>query len=317
MDEEAVCRKRHNLYPHEYHSRNSKKLIKEAFRSMEEKEHSADRINVLSSRVIRSIYDAADIPKKSRKKNLELTGYVAYSSCISEELKRFYSMFENAALEPLLDLFEYVFTESYADVIAVLTMNIGASKYVESFFNSEMIQKGLGEYEETRKCMLPFRWCVVFQVLEEAMQTYREYFLNCSPDFYNSWKTIPVFRLLSKYKEGSVEENYLLQTYGLIEDNRNIEEDISSYSSLYNPSKKDFSNKEYDFFNDKIVIESVKSYLWECIKTYVEELKYNPKLSENKALLGSVYACISDGTALEFVQEIEDFLYAYESLQKK
>lgn len=309
--EETLYRKKNNMYPHEFHSRNSAKVIKEAFKKVEQKKEFSKLTEDLAGKQIYFLQKKLFNTTSIEGRNLELIKETLKLNGLSEQYRRFYSLFENAALESLLKLLRYVYTEAYADIIAILTLDIMPEEYIDSFFSNELSEEIMQQQGEI-DYILPFRWALVTLTIEEALKRHKKFFAKNYMEFYDKWNGSVLEEVRKKYSKKSAQAESLLYAVALLREERYVSGKIENYRPLYNDLKREFCNKKYDFFNDRIVRKSILTYLTGCVDIYVYQLKGSQVLQKMKNDLSCVYKNISGNSINIFVQQIENSLDQYE-----
>lgn len=312
FEEEEVVRKEKRLWPHEFHSENSFEVIRCAFRNLSKgylKKLLSDDCGLMNIflKEEENIYNMALKEQTSRISEIRKVSYN-----IEPYLLALYQKFQHNMLTQLLQMFRYVTTEAYADLMAILTLNLSAEKYLLSFINGE---QNLNDKKLLPEIDMPLivRLAITIMAVEKAVKRDGERFSDL--DFRNGWSRNVVRELAIEFDHTRMEGLIALKIYGYTTGIRDCNKSIRNYKSLYNYAKEveDFTNCQLDFFNDKYIWDGMVGYLSKCAEDYMDGLAKDISLVEKKRNLEIVYKDIEKGELSTLVQRIEDFLAFYEN----
>lgn len=312
--EEQLFRHENPMWPHEFHSNNSFKIIKKAFgnvaRSYIKKFviDDSERMNIFLKEGIHidklPLSESVDIIEKIRRMSNEESQY----------LLALYQKFQFNMLAQLLNIFRYITTEAYADLTAILTLNLTPLAYILSFSKGEL-NFNVKEADAQEGLLLIVRAGIVINAVENIVKSRHEIFEGTS--FSDEWSESVAVRLAQNADVASAEGRLILEIYGYITGKRNCNNNISTYKSLYNFSNnvEDFTNTELDFFNDKIIWDLIMCYMDKCAEDYIKILFDNSKLVQARKEITKTYEKISGDSAVDVMQEIENFLVKHEATE--
>lgn len=307
--EEKLIRDEIHIWPHEFHSDNSMEIIMKAFRNVSRTyagkliSDDCERMNAF----LKKEYAGDMVSVRDRIEWLNEIRKICNG--MYRPLLAFNQKFQ-LRLPQFLKIFRYIYTETYADLIAVLTLELSAEEYLLSFCKGELMLS-TAETRTDDGVLLIIRASSVM----EAVQTIaKSGTAAVSQKFCNGW-TKDIFKRLPKYfskDKESVEYDISLKIFGYMIEIRDKNKKISIYKSLYNYNDETFSNTKLDFFNDKIIYGFLAKYLNECAGHYINILEENETLQNMKKNFVKIYQKASGGSVTAMVQEIEKFLSQYE-----
>lgn len=314
IDEEACTTRNNSLY--QYHSDNSKETIRKDYRYITNND--IDRkivsdygemlINFLSTEAEKN-HTVYDIQKWAD--NLDI--------CNERENKVlfFFERFQQAALPNILKmLLNYMCSEMFADMIAILTLELSPTEYVMSFVRNEYLAYS---QNQDRKAMnlLPTRIAITMEAVTTIIHKNEDWLKDHGCGLVETWKSDVIKTTIFKLKEGSIEQNIMVMVYsyktGLVRKKKHI----SEYEGMYNPEAGDetFSNKRFDFMNDKNIYKLLCWYLCKCADTYFMQIRSSEggELRDMREKLLSTYRILACGTASDMMQKVEEFLHEHEA----
>lgn len=300
-------------YKYLYHSEKSIEIIRKDYRYIEEH-------NIVK----KIVYDYGSMLKKyllSRKEPLVNLNYTNPCQAIldlcnecDDMLLPYFERFQQAALPSLLTMLNYIITEAFADMIAILTLDLSPVKHIKTFVKNEHL-----EYAQDQNAkgihLLPVRIAITMDAVKEFAQKNKNWLISHNSQLAQSW-TDDIFRkTIFELENNSTEQNLMLMVYGYRTDLTYKSHHIRNYVSLYNPlsGKETFSNKTPDFFNDKCIYKLMCGYLYKCANTYFTHLKDNQALEAMREKLLKTYQVLASESVIDVIQEIEDFLKAHAS----
>jgi hypothetical protein len=316
-EEEARIRRGSDLYPHEYHSKNSCMIIEQTFRAVNER-YMEKIIAEDSARVRLFLKDRENVKEKSISEQCYMVQDIAeYSNNMDADFKAFIRQFESKLLSSVLNMLLYICKESYADLIAVLTLDLSPNEYICSFCGSGSDVEGRGLQKEN-VWLLPVRIGYTMQAVSNAVKNKKFHF---SVQFCDEW-TENIFekevfkKVLSKFNAGSLEQGIAMDAFGYTTGIRDCNDQISKYSTIYNYQKGYFANVVLDFFNDRLVWDSLNKYFDESVEAYINILA-DDHVREMRQKLLTTYDKVARGSIMSMSQEIENFLAEFEYEKKQ
>lgn len=316
-EDELVQKERENLWPHMFHSRNSIEIIKRAFSSAAEK-------NYIKKIVSDSCARMTDYFKKRKEiQNMQTEEKVLWLNAIRKafeddcsDLLVFYSRFQTTMLPMLLRIFKYITTEAYADLIAILTLNLAPRDYILSFCEGEL-NVNIKEKEERDGLPLCLRAGMVINAVCHVVQIRQDYFSGTQ--FSKEWRGSVFQKICQDAPEDSSEQWLSLNIYSYINNLRDCNQNIKKYSAVYNDTVgiMDFTNTDFDCLNDRMVWNLMEMYMNQCAEDYISILCANDQLQVEQKRFVHTYSNIVNGSVTDLSQEIENFLKCYEENGKK
>lgn len=311
-EEVEIIRKEKKLYPHEFHSENSFIIIEESFKNLgwNNLEKIVTEYCEMTNNFLKEKKNINNM--RMTQKNEELYNIRYLSNAMNRQLQELFCLYQQNALHSILEVIRNVTSESYADLMAILTLDLRPEEYVKSFVKSGMGLNGITENELDEGLLLFVRIGVTIKTLCDVVRKEREWFLRHDPEFYNIWSQDVIKILPHKLINGSVESNIAVKVYGYVSSIRDISKCIRNYEKLFDVEKEEFAADKFDFFNDAYIIEAMCGYLEECVQTYIGHVSSNSELEKQKKALLSTYVMVSGDSASEMMQAVEDYLADYE-----
>lgn len=311
-EEEQIIRKEECLWPHEFHSENSMKTIEQAFGSIGRKyiekiiSDDCERIN----RFLQEEDNLKRLAFRERVKTVEEIRRISFD--VSPQLLALYHKFQYKLLPQILRIFRYITSEAYADLTAILTLNLLPQEYLLSFTRGEL-NLDTGSADKENGVMLVVRAGITI----EAMQNIAKRELDkgqsiFTKTFLEKWSKNAAADLVLDF-QGALEEEFIaMQIYIYVSSKSG--DQIREYEPIYEYERgiQNFDNAKLDCFNDHVIKQLLISYLDKCAGDYVEILENSQILQDNRKVLVNLYQKLAGGSVIDIAQEIEDFLAAYE-----
>lgn len=222
-----------------------------------------------------------------------------------------FRQFQQGCLPNLLEIVRYIMAEAFADLIAVLTLDLKPVDYVLSFYASELKANSL-EKDRYEAPLLVVRLGMTIEALRETVLKNKAWFEQQHPEFQESWCRDVIRELPLLFPGQPVPEDIAVKTYGYVSRIRNCADSIRTYGSIYDYATKNggFRNDKLDFLNDSIVWAELEGYLVTCAQTYVDKLMEDGALRSEKKQLEDTYRTIAGDSPASLMQEVENFLAA-------
>lgn len=314
--EEDTIRQKSGFYPHEFHSENSFEIIEETFRKL--------GWNYIEKFVADDCEKTADFLRrktgmnmlKQSEKNAELHKIRKLSGQMYAQQLILYDLFQYGALRSILNVIRHISFESYADLMAILTLDLEPQEYIASFVKGGMGLAELTEEEWDAGPLLFVRVGVTIKTICNIVMQ-NKWLESSNPRFYSAWPEDLIKKLPLDFPNESPESNMALKVYGYVTCIRNISEYIHTYHQLYDKNKEKFSNNQLDFLNDQFVFDAICDYLETSASIYMDKLRVKAELKEQKETLVSTYGVVSSDSASAMIQGVEDYLSEYEDKRVK
>ena len=320
VKEEKDLKKQYNNWPHEYHSKNSMERIIDSCEKICGNIDKNTDIKIIE----KIIFDeAGKIYHKicnNSNNDIKRKIYKEINGLIDNSLK-YYSIFHYQYLNDVLLSLKYLMSETFADLMAILTLHISPMDYFMSFVNAGVKYRIQNNSENEYSSLFIIRVAVVIQAVEEHIKKNRLLYHKYYKDFFNNWHENTIYKLEAELKE-KIDElkifNDIETYYSYVRKDKLIHE----YICRYNFIEKDFTNSFLDFYNDKNVWEYFLEYLLSCADSFEKGIE---KSDDNKFMnlkyareeLEQTYQASSGNSALNLIQEIEKFLDKYEKIKAK
>ena len=229
----------------------------------------------------------------------------------------FFVRFQQAVLPALLKmLLNYMCAETFADMIAILTLDLSPADYVTSFVRNEYLEHDQDQEKKSME-LLPVRIAVTMKAVATNVHTNADWLKHYDPKLAEEWEGDVIKTTIFKLRNNSSEQNIMLKAYSYKTDLDIKSEHISSYVGMYNPKDEDetFSNKIFDFLNDTNIFDLLCEYLNKCADTYFTQIKSpeGEKLRTMREKLLHTYKILASSDVMDMMQEIESFLKEHET----
>lgn len=293
--------------PYKYHSGNSKKIIEGAYRSMFTQylelildDYSTD----IHMRLMKKIKDG------SLEKNVEIA-----KECrkIAAQVQGIGERWINPILSEALNILMCMMSETFADMIAVLTLELSPEDYVFSFEKTEMRPDEMDSLGEDEVGLPGIRIAIVMESIDSVIKEKKTEFEKNAAGIFRLWgdntlgKTKDSGRLSEVgrklvsgalcYREGTVDWRKRIDKY----QRRCPDPDVEK-------NKQPVSN----FLLDKKIWGLLCEYLKDCGIEYINGLCRDEDLRKKRVELLRSYKKIAEGTEIDLMEEIEDFLHEWE-----
>ena len=236
--------------------------------------------------------------------------------CNEREAKvlKLFEKFQQIALPDLLQmLLNYICAETFADMIAILTLELSPEEYVTSFVRNQILDYNQDPDRESIS-LFTVRLAAVIQSVRKIVNKNKEWLENQSSKLTEDWKGDVISEAIFRFGRNTREQDIMIMVYGYIKELRVKQDSISGYKSIYNPENSDgtFSGCKFDFVNDKNVFNLLVLYLFKCADTYIKQLKSDEKLCSIRREKLSVYRALACESVTDMMQAVENFLHEHE-----
>lgn len=301
------------LWPHQFHSENSFLTIGHAFYDIGD--HVEKACEEECERIINYIINEQELNKKpyadsvKESKNVRL-----FMKRVAEQMIRFYGVFGNNYLGSLLGCLRYISSEVYADLNAILTLNLTPCDYLASFFSCELEKSYLEKYNRDFDMLLPYRIALSMKTIIDVLNGTEKgkWLSNGEKPFYESWPADIFDTLPKKFEYGSVEAKLAIECRAVSSKLVDYGKNIQEYKGAYQVNEREFDLNKTTLFTDKVIWDNLLLYMKKCVEDYLSELKDQRDLYTMKKELVSTYSEISGISANQMLQEIENFLEVWE-----
>ena len=237
----------------------------------------------------------------------EVTKITKENEMIDNEIKEWFSKYQHNMLYVVLKQIEHISKEAYADIMAILTLDLEPKDYLLSFGHNRSIESV--DAEEEKCSVLEIRVAIVVQAIQNLVKKHSVKGDNVfSESFCNAWKN-GISKAVIKSLENDLEIYVLAaKIYDYPKSVINYAENIAEYESFYERENYvNFMNKSLCYAKDKIINDSLKEYIEVCADYYSERI-IETSMLERKNKIVKVYNVISGDSIVEVMQEIENFL---------
>lgn len=308
--DENICKERSD-FPYLYHSRESRELVRQVYRY-------AGNNNIAK----KIIFEYGEMLQKEILTEAESLG--ADTSKIKhikdvcnkceEEMQFFFERFQRDVLSEVLVILHHICTETFADIIALLTLSLSPTDYVMSFVRSEQLGGGQNQ-EQKWMNLLPIRIAVTAEALRSITRKNAEWLRGYEPKFVKAWDGNVLLDTLAKLDVNSYGYNIMLRAWGYKKNLTYKKNKISEYASIYDPAcgVETFSNRQLDFLNDINVYKLLCEYMNKCADSYFLQIKADSSLRTMREKLLHTYQKLAHGSVIEMMQEVERFLQEHEA----
>lgn len=295
---------------HEYYSRDAKSKIQMLFREIgwmhvakliEDERADLDDYLQANSGMVR---------KEFSKKSKMLLEFKDFERTLCSCLHTFYYKMVNGLLSSVVPIFIDICREGYADLMAILTLNLSSADYIFMVLKGEIenIDGSIGG--EMDAPLIIVRLAVVINAVSELVAEKEGWFESIAPEFCRNWESD---FLGDMYVSGDeTKKNLIAKINGYRSHLVDKLKMIDTYESMYDSKTEEFQDKILDFLNDKLIFEEMVSYLKECAEEYLGMWMEDRAFFRDKKKLLEDYQRAANGTCVDLMQEIEDFLHNYE-----
>lgn len=316
--EEREIRKEENKGNYEFHSKNSMMVIRKAYRKLGWfylRKIISDYAGYLKKFLGENINSKYELKNHKTEAMIEIA---EMCNGMEESIMLLVQKFQQTALITILETIRYISSEAFADMMAILTLNLAPKEYLESFVKGEPNLRLNGKEGAS---LNEVRIAIVIKAISELINTPEgsRWFDTNSKELKEKWSGNVLEELLGEFTGFVKAQNLALRTLGYQKYIVRHTNKIENYKSLYDYSEgvENFLEDKYDFFNDKIVYEELYTYVLECARLYVKKQNHNESSVKDRQLFVNTYRTIVNGTPIDMVQEIERFLFNFEKRQDK
>ncbi|MDD6072039.1 MAG: hypothetical protein PUC12_14710 [Clostridiales bacterium] len=304
--EEKIRRENEDKKEYIFHSKQSIEIIMESYRKF--LVYYIEQILTNFSCNIK--YFISDSRKKNSIKASEEDIRIVCNRA-TEDMKLFCNEIGKVVFAKILNLFHVLTSETFADIMAILTLELSLEDYIRSFLKTE-----LGEHEgEIREdntiTFIDVRIAIVVETISGIFSgnpNTRLYFSN-----YSNWINNPIRRLKTA-KTLTVDERKILEAVSMfLKKKCALSSKINCYNAIYDSSSRSFKGSNSDFLRDEKVFDLICGYLRGCAKLYIEKVVESKDVEECRNDILKTYRNISKKTEIDLMEEIENFLSGAES----
>ena len=303
-----------NAYPYLYHSGESRNTICKDYRYITNND--IDRKIVSDyGEMLKNIL-RMEAGTSGRRNNI---GQLSEDLDICNEREKkvllFFERFQQTVLSGLLQmLLNYMCAETFADMIAILTLDLSPAEYVTSFVRNEYLENEQNQEQKSMR-LLPVRIAITMEAVMMIVHKNQEWLKTYGSKLVETWVE-DVFRTtISELNDNPSAQDIMLRVYGYKTNLVRKNKCIRRYASMYNPKDGTFSNKRFDFLNDTNIYKFLCRYLYKCADTYFVQIKFleNGVLRDMREKLINTYQTLAQGSVTDVMQQVEDFLHEHES----
>lgn len=298
------------LWPHQYHSENSFQTIIKTFWSINDdlfEKACAEEWEYISKQIDGEIkWKEMNYAEKAKEKQKN----AEFISLMREQMMRFLGVFNRNSLRGLLGCLRYISSEVYADLNAILTLNLMPWDYLASFFSCELDRGYLRKYNRDYNMLLPYRIALCISTLTEAIKGREnaEWLKKNEQEFYAEWSSDVLEKLPQRFEVHSEESRLAVKCRAVNKKLLNYRTHLQQYKCVCLVEESRFSFEDTNLFLDQDIWNSLLSYLKHCVNNYLSELIKKEELQKMKEELTSTYQKIAGDSVNLMVQEMENFL---------
>lgn len=292
---------------YKYHSMNSERIIDEAYRSMFTK-----HLEMILDDYRADIQDG--LIKAVSGGNLEKSVEISeLCSGIVNQILGIGGSWINPILLETLDILRYIMSETFADIIAVLTLELSPEDYIFSFEKTELGADEINDLNEDEVSLPGIRIAMVMESIDSIVKEKKADFEKNVVGIYQQWGDSTLKKMKSSNGLSNIGEKLVGNAICYQEGILNWKEWIFDYQRRFQTSDTE-SNEwaESGFLMDCEIWSSVCEYLKDCGVEYIEGLNRSENLRKRREELLLSYKRISEGTEIDLMEEIENFLAKWE-----
>lgn len=305
---ELLCFREKANYPDgvkNYHSYASKEILEQAYREIGlfyEEDLSTDYAETLRS-YLNSHNGFSTFIKTETDYKVEVGDYyVMVKNC----LPLFFQKYQVDMLDVVIELIKYISAEAFADMMAILTLELMPEEYIKSFVYDTSSSK-----QKEDVTVLQVRICVVIEAIKNIVSIKENTKLFANASFCSTWKKDVPKTLKNELDKHSVEQDLILQVLAYRDGISAMDKQIRQYDCLYNISTESFDKSSLGYLNDIYVFQRLKEYISLCGQTYMQQLG-NVENENARIYLQKTYGVVANQCSVDMIQEIENFLEKYE-----
>lgn len=298
--------------PYLYHSGESREIICMAYRYIGNNDI-AKKIIYDYGEMLKGVLLMETKASRDEKKAERVRHIQEASNEREEKMLIFFERLQRDLLPELLQILNHICTETFADMIAILTLGLSPVEYVTSFVRSEYLEDDQNRKQDTMT-LLPIRIAVTMEAVKTITHANEEWLRAYEPELAKAWEGDVHHDTPYKLDTFSDEQNIMAQAWDYTDSLIWKKDRIGEYTSIYNPDYEDetFSIKILDFFNDINVYRLLCGYLNKCADTYFAEIKKDADLRAMREKLLHTYQRLKSGSVVDMMQEVEKFLWEHE-----
>ncbi len=310
LEDEKTVRERDYKFEHPYHSMNSQRIIMYTFRRtvQTDMEHLISGDSGTIQALMKKELEFENLKGEDRLKVGEYLRQITYGR--DESIKHFIEKFQSNWLGQLLDVYKYLTVESYADLMMVLSLELSPERYLRVSSDSSVMARFNEKTKNINNTMV-VRIGLVINAVESVVQDVPKIW---DAQFVSWWSGDVARNLVDKLQSSEAVCSlaaYVYKYIGRCKANDHMKA-IRHYEGVYNRSRKEFSNRRFDFLSDKIIWELLSSYMQTCTRAYVQAMSADNDVGKMQAQLKDTYKAITGDTIYDAVQKIENFLEKFE-----
>lgn len=319
--DEQVCMEEQS--PYLYHSDMSKEIICRDYRYVSNNERVRPIIYNYGGYLQRYLLKAENVFYR-KDGSADVKRIVDICNERTDKMLIFFEKFKQV-LPELIDMLHYICKETFADIIAILTLALSPADYVKSFVRSDCLNNDQ-DWDQKTTNILSVRIAVTMEAVETIIyknqewlsadhpKMIQEWLADYDPKVDKSWKGTVIRATIFKLHEEPTAQNIMVNAYGYRKNLTSKKNSIRNYKSMYNPDYQDetFSFKRLDFLNDINIYKFLCIYMDKCASTYFERLEKDDHLRKMWTKLLYTYQVLADGDIVQIMQEIECFLKEHE-----
>lgn len=307
--EEKIRKEKKEKRDHIFHSKNSIGIIMESYRMF--LKHYVHRILVDFSCNVR--YFVSD---SSKKYAVEASDDDIRKICneVTKDMTNLCDSLGKVVFEDMLKLIKTLTAETFADIMAILTLELSPIEYVRSFVKTELGENEGGIGENKTVTFIDVRIAAVVQTISKVFKENPT--IKCILKNYGEWSSDPVAGMI---KENDYEdERRIVEAVQLFLKEKCVwPPRIDRYMSLYDPASHSFVGGNCGFLRDEQIFDLICDYLGGCTELYIKKIADSKDVANERDGILETYRNISKETEIEVMEEIEGFLSNAENLYEK
>lgn len=314
VEEEKDVQERASFGEYSWHSENSKEIIEQTFRQVNSKwmeKITIDFCSLIKRELLEKLKEKESSDKKRLQDILKVTDAC---NSLSKQLRNFYELFQSDILSEIFYAVRYITGETFADVMAILTLNLTPEQYIFSFLDSELPQQTIKEANQDRAPLVAVRICLVEHTVSTIIKKNRTWYEKQAPSFSKEWSGDTLKRLARNFSKNSWEQMLAIKAYGYQDYIKNRKDEIGKYEALYNDTigVQRFENKTLGFLCDKKIWEYFCEYFDKSAEMYFEQLRTEKNILNRKKEIENTFQKISGKSLINSIQVIDNFLMDFE-----
>lgn len=235
---------------------------------------------------------------------------------LAKKMSMWFERFRHNMLYTVLKQIEHIFKETFADIMAILTLELSQHEYLVSFIKGRFQE--FQDLDRHNLSVLEIRISIVVQTIKALVEKHTAINGVLSEEFCGSWRQGMNPKVIQTLSKGTGERIIAARVYEFIQKGvKNYTQNIPEYESFYLENNyNDFMNRSCCYFQDEIINAKLTKYTGICAEYYINMLAGDSALIQQKKEITKTYNIVAGESMTDAMQEIEDFLEKFKEIQE-